>query len=47
MGYFGNLSGALDRLKAQEDAGVNLHPVEVDAIGDSATFERTLRALVG
>ncbi|MBI3760198.1 MAG: LLM class flavin-dependent oxidoreductase [Deltaproteobacteria bacterium] len=47
MGYVGNLNGALDRLKAQEEAGVNLHPVEVDAGGDPATFERTLRALVG
>jgi alkanesulfonate monooxygenase SsuD/methylene tetrahydromethanopterin reductase-like flavin-dependent oxidoreductase (luciferase family) len=45
--YVGDLAGAVDRLKAQEAAGVDLHPVEVDAGGDPAAFERTLRALVG
>ena len=46
-GYVGDLGGAVDRLKAQEDAGVDLHPVEVDAGSDPGAFERTLRALVG
>jgi alkanesulfonate monooxygenase SsuD/methylene tetrahydromethanopterin reductase-like flavin-dependent oxidoreductase (luciferase family) len=45
--YVGDLGGAVDRLKAQEAAGVDLHPVEVDAGGDPGAFERTLRALVG
>ena len=47
MGYVGDINGAIERLKAQEDAGVDLHPVEVDASGDPAAFERTLRALIG
>jgi alkanesulfonate monooxygenase SsuD/methylene tetrahydromethanopterin reductase-like flavin-dependent oxidoreductase (luciferase family) len=46
-GYVGDLSGAVARLNAQQDSGVDLHPVEVDAGADAAAFERTLRALVG
>jgi alkanesulfonate monooxygenase SsuD/methylene tetrahydromethanopterin reductase-like flavin-dependent oxidoreductase (luciferase family) len=47
MGYVGDINGAIERLDAQEDAGVDLHPVEVDASGDPGTFERTLSALIG
>jgi alkanesulfonate monooxygenase SsuD/methylene tetrahydromethanopterin reductase-like flavin-dependent oxidoreductase (luciferase family) len=47
MGYAGGINGAIERLQAQEEAGVDLHPVEVDASGDPGTFERTLAALTG
>ena len=47
MGYVGDIDGAIERLQAQEEAGVDLHPVEVDASGDPGTFERTLAALIG
>jgi alkanesulfonate monooxygenase SsuD/methylene tetrahydromethanopterin reductase-like flavin-dependent oxidoreductase (luciferase family) len=47
IGYVGDLSGARERIKAQEEAGVDLHQVEVDAGPDPASFERTLAALVG
>ena len=47
MGYIGDISGAIERLQAQEEAGADLHPVEVGASGDSGTFERTLAALIG
>jgi len=47
IGYVGDLNGAVERLKAQEEAGADLHPVEVDAGPDSTAFERTLRTLVG
>jgi len=47
IGYIGNLNGAVERLKAQEAAGADLHPVEVDAGGDLGKFARTLEALIG
>ena len=47
MGYVGDINGAIERLEAQEEAGVDLHPVEGDASGDPGTFERTLAALIG
>jgi alkanesulfonate monooxygenase SsuD/methylene tetrahydromethanopterin reductase-like flavin-dependent oxidoreductase (luciferase family) len=47
MGYVGDVGGAIDRLQAQEEAGVDLHPVEVDASGGAGTYERTLAALIG
>ena len=31
LGYIGGIEGALERLKEQEKAGVDLHPVEIDA----------------
>ncbi|MGA2412026.1 MAG: LLM class flavin-dependent oxidoreductase [Candidatus Binataceae bacterium] len=47
MGYAGDIKGAIERLQAQEEAGADLHPVEVDAGGDAKAFERTLAALAG
>ncbi len=47
LGYAGGLKGAIDRLQMQEDAGVDLHSVEVDAGEDKWAFEKTLAALVG
>ncbi|HVA68670.1 MAG TPA: LLM class flavin-dependent oxidoreductase [Candidatus Binataceae bacterium] len=42
--YVGDLAGARDRLAAQAAAGVDIHPVEVDA-SSPAELERTLSAL--
>lgn len=47
IGYVGDINGAVERLQAQEEAGADLHPVEVDAGPDPGAFERTLRTLVG
>ncbi|MGH7934801.1 MAG: LLM class flavin-dependent oxidoreductase [Candidatus Binataceae bacterium] len=47
MGYIGDVNGAVQRLKAQEEAGTDLHPVEVDIGGDLRAFERTLSVLIG
>ncbi|MFZ0887153.1 MAG: LLM class flavin-dependent oxidoreductase [Candidatus Binataceae bacterium] len=47
LAYSGDLRGAIERLKAQEEAGVDLHQVEVDSGGDTAAFERTIAALIG
>jgi alkanesulfonate monooxygenase SsuD/methylene tetrahydromethanopterin reductase-like flavin-dependent oxidoreductase (luciferase family) len=47
MAYVGDVNGAVDRLKAQEEAGVDIHPVEVEAGSAPAAFERTLAALIG
>lgn len=47
LGYVGGLEGAIERLKAQEEAGIDLHTVEVDSGGDTAAFEHTMAALVG
>jgi len=46
IGYVGDVNGAIDRLRAQEEAGADLHPVEIDA-RDPREFERTLRRLIG
>jgi alkanesulfonate monooxygenase SsuD/methylene tetrahydromethanopterin reductase-like flavin-dependent oxidoreductase (luciferase family) len=46
LAYVGDVQGAAERLKAQEDAGVNIHNVEIDA-KDAADFEHTVAALVG
>jgi alkanesulfonate monooxygenase SsuD/methylene tetrahydromethanopterin reductase-like flavin-dependent oxidoreductase (luciferase family) len=46
LAYIGDVQGAAERLKAQEDAGVNIHNVEIDA-KDPADFEHTVAALVG
>ncbi|MGH7918264.1 MAG: LLM class flavin-dependent oxidoreductase, partial [Candidatus Binataceae bacterium] len=46
MGYIGDVNGAVERLKAQEEAGVDLHPVEVDA-RDAGEFARTIATLIG
>lgn len=47
LAYIGDVEGAVERLKAQEEAGVDLHGVEVEAGGDSASFERTIATLIG
>ncbi len=36
LGYIGGVEGAVERLKAQDEAGVDLHPVEIDAPSASA-----------
>jgi hypothetical protein len=40
------VSGAVERLQAQEAAGVDLHPVDVDAT-DLRAYEKTLATLAG
>jgi alkanesulfonate monooxygenase SsuD/methylene tetrahydromethanopterin reductase-like flavin-dependent oxidoreductase (luciferase family) len=47
LGYIGGVEGAVERLKAQEEAGVDLHPVEIDAGSDPAAFEKTVARLIG
>ncbi len=47
LAYIGELGGAIERLKAQEEAGIDLHQVDVDSAGDTAAFERTVAALIG
>ncbi len=46
LGYIGGVDGALERLKAQEAAGVDLHPVEIDA-PDAASYEKIVAKLIG
>ena len=46
IGYVGDVNGALERLAAQEEAGVDLHPVDVDAT-DLRAYKKTLATLVG
>jgi alkanesulfonate monooxygenase SsuD/methylene tetrahydromethanopterin reductase-like flavin-dependent oxidoreductase (luciferase family) len=45
LGYIGGIEGAIDRLKAQDEAGVDLHPVEIDA-GSPAEFEKIVARLL-
>jgi alkanesulfonate monooxygenase SsuD/methylene tetrahydromethanopterin reductase-like flavin-dependent oxidoreductase (luciferase family) len=47
LGYIGGVEGAIERLKLQEEAGVDLHPVEIDAGGSPAEFEKTVAKLIG
>jgi len=47
LGFSGGVEGAVERLQMQEQAGVDIHSVEVDAGNDAHAFERDLRALVG
>jgi alkanesulfonate monooxygenase SsuD/methylene tetrahydromethanopterin reductase-like flavin-dependent oxidoreductase (luciferase family) len=47
LGYIGGIEGALERLKLQEAAGVDLHPVEIDAGHDVAAFEKSVAQLIG
>ncbi len=47
LGYVGDVAGARERLAEQEAAGVDLHPVEIDAGPDVAAFEKTVQALLG
>jgi alkanesulfonate monooxygenase SsuD/methylene tetrahydromethanopterin reductase-like flavin-dependent oxidoreductase (luciferase family) len=46
LGYIGGIEGAIERLHAQEEAGVNLHPVEIDA-ATPVEFEKTVARLLG
>lgn len=46
LGYVGEVGGARERIAAQEAAGVDLHPVEIDAGPDVAAFEKTVQALL-
>src|SRR5262249_28866175 len=39
LGYIGGIEGAVERLKAQDQAGVDLHPVEIDA-SNPTEFEK-------
>src|SRR5579885_598668 len=45
LGYIGGVEGAIDRLKAQDEAGVDLHPVEIDA-ASPAEFEKIVAKLL-
>ncbi|HUA34598.1 MAG TPA: LLM class flavin-dependent oxidoreductase [Candidatus Binataceae bacterium] len=45
LGYIGGVQGAVERLKAQDEAGVDLHPVEIDASSASA-FAKTVEKLL-
>jgi len=47
LGYVGGVEGAIERLHAQEEAGVNLHSIEVDTGGDMKEYERTVARLIG
>jgi hypothetical protein len=45
LGYIGGIEGAVERLKAQDEAGVDLHPVDIHA-GSPAEFEKTVAKLL-
>jgi alkanesulfonate monooxygenase SsuD/methylene tetrahydromethanopterin reductase-like flavin-dependent oxidoreductase (luciferase family) len=45
LGYIGGLEGALERLKAQDEAGVDMHTVEIDA-SSPAEFEKIVARLL-
>ena len=45
LGYIGGIEGAVERLKAQDEAGVDLHPIDVDA-STPAEFEKTVARLL-
>lgn len=47
LAYVGGVEGAIDRLKAQDQAGIDIHMVEVDGSGDPSAFEKTLAKLLG
>ncbi len=47
LGYSGGVEGAVERIRIQEQAGVDLHSVEIDAGDDDRAFERIMRDLVG
>jgi alkanesulfonate monooxygenase SsuD/methylene tetrahydromethanopterin reductase-like flavin-dependent oxidoreductase (luciferase family) len=44
LGYVGGADGALERLQAQDAAGVDIHPVEIEA-RDTAEFEKIVAKL--
>jgi hypothetical protein len=45
LGYVGGIEGAIERLKAQDEAGVDLHPIDIDA-STPAEFEKTVARLL-
>src|SRR5258708_1093919 len=45
LGYIGGIEGAVERLKAQDEAGVDVHQVEIEATGP-AEFERIVAKLL-
>jgi alkanesulfonate monooxygenase SsuD/methylene tetrahydromethanopterin reductase-like flavin-dependent oxidoreductase (luciferase family) len=45
LGYVGGLEGAIERLKAQDEAGVDVHQVEIDA-SSPAEFEKIVARLL-
>jgi alkanesulfonate monooxygenase SsuD/methylene tetrahydromethanopterin reductase-like flavin-dependent oxidoreductase (luciferase family) len=45
LGYIGGIEGAVERLGAQDQAGVDLHPVEIDA-ASPAEFEKIVAKLL-
>jgi hypothetical protein len=45
LGYIGGIEGALERLKAQDEAGVDVHTVEIDA-STPAEFEKITARLL-
>ncbi|HYB92273.1 MAG TPA: LLM class flavin-dependent oxidoreductase [Candidatus Binataceae bacterium] len=47
LGYAGGVEGAIERLQAQEEAGGDLHSIEVDTGGDIKEYERIVAKLIG
>jgi alkanesulfonate monooxygenase SsuD/methylene tetrahydromethanopterin reductase-like flavin-dependent oxidoreductase (luciferase family) len=45
LGYIGGIEGALERLEAQDEAGVDVHQVEIDA-NSPAEFEKIVARLL-
>ena len=45
LGYIGGIEGALERLRAQDEAGVDVHTVEIDA-SSPAEFEKIVARLL-
>jgi hypothetical protein len=45
LGYIGGIEGAIERLKAQDEAGVDVHTVEIDASTPSE-FEKIVARLL-
>jgi alkanesulfonate monooxygenase SsuD/methylene tetrahydromethanopterin reductase-like flavin-dependent oxidoreductase (luciferase family) len=45
LGYIGGIEGAIERLKAQDEAGVDVHQVEIDA-SSPAEYERIVARLL-
>ncbi|HXW82813.1 MAG TPA: LLM class flavin-dependent oxidoreductase [Candidatus Binataceae bacterium] len=45
LGYIGGVEGAIERLHQQDEAGADLHPVEIDA-KDPREFEKTVARLI-
>ena len=45
LAYIGGIEGAVERLKAQDEAGVDLHPIDINA-STPAEFEKTVARLL-